>query len=159
MVLPAIFNVMDANPNVNILIGGDYEIYNMFDKYPLGRKTFIPPVPYDTYPVMLQMSDIWLAPLEDTVFNRAKSDIKLVDAAAAGIPFLASSLPQYIPWGKEGGSGIASDPKDWQDNLDILVDHPSLRKHLGMVGKKRSGWRESEVYGSLWANILWRILK
>lgn len=52
-------------------------------------------VPIDEYPSLMAGLDIGLVPLRDAPFNRAKSWIKGIEYAAAGIPFVASDLPEY----------------------------------------------------------------
>ena len=39
--------------------------------------------------------DLWICPLEDNEFNRCKSEIKLYEAWAGGIPVLVQRLPNY----------------------------------------------------------------
>ena len=39
--------------------------------------------------------DFAVAPLVDTPFNRCKSDLKILEYSALGLPVIASDLPQY----------------------------------------------------------------
>lgn len=74
------------------------------------------------YPRLLNM-DIGIAPLRDTPFNHAKSDIKLLEYSASGIPWVGSSLSAYEGLRKSWGIGrTASKPSQWLKHLRDLRD-------------------------------------
>lgn len=74
------------------------------------------------YPSLLNM-DIGIAPLRDTPFNHAKSDIKLLEYSASGIPWVGSSLSAYESLRKNWGIGrTASKPSQWLKHLRDLRD-------------------------------------
>ena len=79
--------------------------------------------PFDEYPQMLTM-DIGIVPLRDTPFNHAKSDIKGLEYAASGIPFIASDLPSYRSLYESWGAGffLAKRPHDWIKALNKMMD-------------------------------------
>lgn len=86
----------------------------------------------ENYPSLLVM-DVGIAPLKDTPFNHAKSDIKLLEYSSSGIPWVASSLSSYSALSKSWGLGrVATRPKDWIKHLSSLRD-PSLRKEEGQA--------------------------
>lgn len=71
--------------------------------------------------------DIGVVPLVDIPFNHAKSWIKGLEYAAAGIPFIASPLPEYVRLNQEFGIGrLASTPSEWKEHIEELSD-PSVR--------------------------------
>lgn len=153
LVLPALRQVMAEDEAVKVMIGGDKTIYDMFSDLPEKRKLFIPGMPYDTYPVMVQACDVWLAPLVDNHFNRAKSDIKLVDAVAARVPWLASPLPQYNDWACTGSGSIVKDG-DWYDALKVATRDVNYRFVAGQQGEGVRMQRSSTVYGKQWADVV-----
>lgn len=75
------------------------------------------------YPEMLTM-DIGIVPLRDIPFNHAKSDIKGLEYASAGIPFIASALPSYRSLFETWGTGmfLAKRPNDWIKATNKLLD-------------------------------------
>jgi glycosyltransferase involved in cell wall biosynthesis len=89
--------------------------------------TTSPLATYDTYPSLLNF-DVGIVPLSDTPFNYAKSDIKGLEYAASGIPFVSSYSPSYESLMKDWGSGffVAKKPNDWIKSLNKLKDY-SLR--------------------------------
>lgn len=85
------------------------------------------------YPSLLQGIDIGLVPLETSPFNKAKSALKGMEYAAAGIPFVAQALPEY-EW--FGAGLVARKPKDWIRALERLTD-PVERKTIGAAARER----------------------
>ena len=85
-------------------------------------------VPYARYEEALQTSDIALLPLHDNIFNRAKSDLKFIEAANCGATCLASPTV-YSEVLKDGENGfIFNDLKDFSDKLKILIDNSETRQ-------------------------------
>lgn len=80
-----------------------------------------PMAPIDEYPVLFRGLDVGLVPLADCTFNRAKSWIKGIEYAAAGVPFVASDSPAYRRLRERHGIGrIAIRPRDWVRHLGAL---------------------------------------
>jgi glycosyltransferase involved in cell wall biosynthesis len=78
--------------------------------------------------------DIAIAPLADTEFNRAKSWLKPLEAAAFGLPFVASDVPAY----RELGFGrLARRPDQWRRHFEELLD-PAVRKAEGQSNRVRA---------------------
>jgi len=67
--------------------------------------------------------DIGVVPLSDVDFNEAKSCIKGLEYAAAGVPFIASPSREYIELHDEYGVGrLASTPEEWVQHFLELSD-------------------------------------
>jgi glycosyltransferase involved in cell wall biosynthesis len=74
--------------------------------------------------------DIGLAPLCDTPFNRAKSNIKALEYGALGVAGVYSDLPPYQnPDGGPGAFGplVGPDPGVWEKTIVRLVTDAKLR--------------------------------
>lgn len=88
-----------------------------------------PMVPAHEYPSLLDM-DIGIIPLSPVPFNEAKSDIKGLEYAAAGIPFVAQSTGSYRSLRDNYGIGLVADrATDWVKNIKKLFE-PSYREEL-----------------------------
>jgi hypothetical protein len=76
----------------------------------------------EEYPSLLDFH-IGLVPLRDTPFNYAKSDIKGLEYAAAGIPFVASPSPAYTELRERWGDNvlIAKRPADYVRHIRSLI--------------------------------------
>lgn len=127
----------------------------------IGVRFELPPERYD-HRVMVQFHrlpdhiagfDIAIAPLDDIPFNRARSDVKVKEYSAVGIPWLASPVGPYTGYGeKQGGRLVAAD--GWYDAIDRLVVKERDRRKLA---KRAAGWgREQTVSRNLdaWESVV-----
>jgi glycosyltransferase involved in cell wall biosynthesis len=73
--------------------------------------------------------DVGLAPLRDTAFNRARSNVKLKEYAAAGAMWLASPVGPYAGMGEEQGGLLVRDD-EWLATLEALLLDPDRRRAL-----------------------------
>lgn len=93
------------------------------------------------YPSLLTM-DIGIVPLSKTPFNMAKSDIKGLEYAASGIPFIAQNLDSYVNLYKTLDVGvIAKTPMDWIKSIKRLCD-PKVREELGTPMREQIASRD-----------------
>ena len=86
--------------------------------------------PYERYVEELRSSDIALLPLNDTEFNRAKSDLKFIEAAGNGAAVLAAPTV-YAATVRDGETGlIYRSPKEFAQKFDLLIRRADLRRTL-----------------------------
>lgn len=90
----------------------------------------LPLLPVMQYPSLLAPIDIGLIPLIDNDFNKAKSFLRGIEFAAAGIPFIASPSPEYLRLCASGIGRIARTPDEWARHVEELRD-PEIRKAEG----------------------------
>ena len=96
--------------------------------------------------------DIAIAPLADLAFNRARSDIKLKEYAASGVPWLASPVGPYLGLGEaQGGRLVPND--DWFDALEALITNSSLRRQLGENGRAWAAQQTIDGVADLWEQV------
>jgi hypothetical protein len=95
------------------------------------NKSFTPLCDYDTYMDLLGTSEISLMPLDDTPFNRAKSDLKFIEAGACRVAALASRVVygNSIAHGETGL--IFADPDEFHRQFLRLTAIPDLALALG----------------------------
>jgi len=87
------------------------------------RVRHAPLAPIETYPFLFRGLDVGLVPLRNVPFNQAKSAIKGLEYAAAGVPFVAADLPEYVRLHADRGIGrLARRTRDWTRNLEALLD-------------------------------------
>jgi len=78
------------------------------------------------YPHLFDPIDIGIVPLSYRPFNEAKSCLKGMEYAAAGIPFVAAATSEYRWLERLGCGRTAKRPKDWLYHLRQLLD-PQVR--------------------------------
>ena len=108
----------------------------------------------ETWPLALSGLGIGIAPLADSRFNAAKSWLKPLEYAAAGVPCLASPRAEYARLAKLGVGWLARDHKDWRRKLKTLTEDQSLRTELSERGRavarrhtiEENAWRWLEVW-------------
>ena len=83
----------------------------------------------DQYPAELAKFDVLVAPLQDNTFNRGKSLIKGLEAAAAGVVPVMSPAADYLRLHDDYGIGlIARTPDEWFDRVRTLLTDHDLRR-------------------------------
>jgi SAM-dependent methyltransferase len=107
-----------------------------FDALETPHKTFTPTCDYDTYMRILGGSEISFMPLSDTPFNRAKSDLKFIEAGSYRVAALASTVV-YGNSVEDGRTGLLfRDPVEFQARLLRLVAMPELARNLGDAARR-----------------------
>jgi hypothetical protein len=101
-----------------------------FDALDTPYKTFTPICDYETYLAMLGQAEISFMPLADNGFNRAKSDLKFIEAGSRGVASLASSVV-YGDSIVNGQTGLLfSDANELQARLLRMVAMPELAREI-----------------------------
>ncbi len=78
-------------------------------------------------------------PYDDTLINRTKCSVKLIDLLAAGLPVVANAVGQNVEYLQEGVSGRLTPPEDDQamaEALAALLQAPELSHKLGQAGRQ-----------------------
>lgn len=104
----------------------------------------VPLVESTLYPSSLTM-DIGIAPLSDTPFNHAKSDIKLLEYSSSGIPWIGSPRTAYRELKEEWGIGrLAKNGQQWIKHLNELKD-PEVRALEGIALREKAWTRDISI--------------
>lgn len=93
-----------------------------------------PSEPFHDLPRHLARYDIGIAPLVDIPFNAARSNIKVKEYAASGVPWLASPRAPYRALGEREG-GLLVEDDAWEAALDELIGNKRRRNQLARAGK------------------------
>lgn len=135
---PALARLLRARPEIVLQIVGELALPPEMDGF-ADRIERMPPKDFRTWLGLLANADIALAPLEDTAFNDAKSNIKFLEAAILGVPCVCSPRANFRSVVVHGETGMLADDDDaWFAALDRLAAEPSLRARIGDAGR-RSG--------------------
>ena len=130
LIADALARVFEKRPNVSLLLVGVSAIPGELVRFE-NRIDFHDPVSWQELPRLMASVDINLAPLVDTVFTRAKSENKWVDAALVGTPTIASNVGAFAEMVRNGETGRLCDGCDaWEDALLDLIDCPDRRLRI-----------------------------
>lgn len=99
------------------------------------RKNFTPLCDHATYLALLGASEISFMPLADTAFNRAKSDLKFIEAAACRVVPLASAVV-YAGAIEDGKTGlIFRDAQELRARLLRLISFPAMAREIAEAAR------------------------
>jgi len=107
---------------------------------------FVGQQPYDKYILYLGASDVFLLPMLDNMFNRARWPLRLGDYLAAGRPIVATALPEIEKVvGKCGFLSKPGNPEDFANKILEIIRDADLRKQMGKrareLAEKKYSWR------------------
>lgn len=105
------------------------------------RYTHMTGIPYGSLPESLVHFDFALAPLARTAVNDARSDVKLKEYAAVGVPWLASPVGPYAGLGEQQGGRLVADG-DWFAAIESLMNDADARR---VLSQRAMRWAESEM--------------
>lgn len=135
-----------AEPNRRLMLVGHFDL----SRLPEGLEDQVETVKFADYPrylSALERANCAVMPLCDDIFNRCKSAVRVIDAAAVGVPAIVGSvgdLPQVVQHGKTGF--VAQNSTDWMAALREIAAAPTDAKQMGR--KARTGleahWQASD---------------
>lgn len=131
LVLPALSKVMETHRNVTLMVGGELDVPDALMPFSDRIVTF-PFCDWRRLPNYIASCDINIAPLENTLFNRAKSENKWIEASLVKVPTVASNVGAFKKMIQDGVTGfLCDDCEDWCAVLERLIIDSGLRKSVG----------------------------
>ncbi|MGC8787184.1 MAG: glycosyltransferase family 4 protein, partial [Anaerolineae bacterium] len=91
-------------------------------------------VPPQQLPAHFALAQVAIYPFDDTLINRTKCAVKLIDLLAAGVPVVADNVGQNTEYIEHGVSGLLVSPGDTERFVDATVQllrDPALASRLG----------------------------
>jgi len=164
--MPIIVNpinkIMDKHKNVHLTLMGVFEkeAIELVAKEHPDRVHIEGWNEINVLPMSMVDCDIGIAPLEDNLFNRSKSNVKFLHYSCLGIPTVASKLEPYESI-VDGSTGfLASNEDEWFDRLDKLVQDQALRDSLGFRARMQviKQYDISQTY-SKWLQVFEHVLR
>lgn len=150
---PHVARFLKQNPDVGFhLIGGEYEDWLKLGADRVRSTGWINGVENVWRAIDF---DIALAPLRPHVFNQSKSNLKAMEAAALGIPIVASDCGPYPGFVEHGKTGfLVKRDHEWGKFLRELVNDADMRAEMGAAAKEKA--RQWTLEGNIndWAHAL-----
>ena len=137
---------MKRNPKLRFhLMGGEYGDWLKLPKEQLDSSGWINGVESVWRSIDF---DIALAPLRPHLFNQSKSNLKALEAAALGIPIIASDCGPYPGFVEHGKTGfLVKRDHEWGKFLRELVNDEDMRNEMGAAAKEKA--REWTLEGNI----------
>ena len=127
----ALLDILKKYPHVHLIIHGTLNLPEGFKAFS-GQIHTIPFMKASEYYAALNSYDINIAPLEPSVFNDAKSNIKYLEASVVHMPTIASGVAEYKAIIDDGVNGfIATNKNEWVLAFEKLIQDETLRDTMG----------------------------
>lgn len=133
MILPVLVKLMEKYETLSLHLVGELDLPEALRSFQ-ERIVVHPFTDWRKLPEMIAQVDINLAPLENTIFNRAKSENKWVEAALVKVPTVASDIGAFHEMVENGKTGIlCRDAEQWEEALSALIEQPQYRLLIGQT--------------------------
>lgn len=130
LIQPAVAKIMEKYPQTELHIAGILDIPKELEAFK-ERVIAHPFADWKKLPEMIASMDINLAPLEESIFNEAKSENKWVEAALVRVPTIASNLGAFKRMIEHNKTGILANTCDeWYEGLESLVVDAQKREYI-----------------------------
>lgn len=127
LIKPALLRILDEFTNVKLVLLGELDLPKDLQKYSsqIEKQGF---VDWKKLPELIASVDINLAPIEENIFNDAKSENKWVEAALVKVPTVASRFGAFKVCITDEKTGLlCSDSEEWYLKLKKLIINKEFR--------------------------------
>lgn len=132
LIMPNIIRAMKKHSNLYLQVVGLLDVPDEMLEFK-DRIIFSHFVDWTKLPMLIRSIDINLAPLEQSIFNEAKSENKWTEAALVKIPTIASDVGAFKSQIVDGKTGLlCKTKKDWDEKLEKLILSKELRESIGL---------------------------
>jgi glycosyltransferase involved in cell wall biosynthesis len=136
LVAPVLRVLLDQQPRLRLRCYGGLRVPDALSALGPERVELRPAVPWDELLAHVAAVDIAIAPLIDNPQRRAKSAVKVLEAALVGVPTVAQRLDPYEAAVEHGVTGfLAAGPAEWHAALQALVSSPEARRSIGEAAR------------------------
>ena len=129
MIMNPMISIMKNFPDVVLYIAGPLDVPEPLNDYK-DRIRAVPFMDWRDLPSLISLVDINIAPLEDTIFNRAKSENKWVEASLVKTVTVASNVGAFAEMVKDGETGFLCKEDEWEACLKRLIEDADLRQSV-----------------------------
>lgn len=133
MILPVIKKLMKEHENLYLKVVGLLDIPEELQEFK-DRILTTPFVTWTELPRIIASIDINLAPLENTIFNEAKSENKWTEASLCKVVTVASNIGAFKTCITDGEDGLLCDTiEDWYNKLNKVIIDKKYRNKIANV--------------------------
>ena len=130
MISPVLIKILIEHPNVFLKLVGKLDLPQ--ELIPIKNQIiFAKFEDWEKLPAIIASVDINIVPLEDTIFNQAKSENKWIEAALVKVPTIASKVGAFEQMIENGVTGIlCKNNEEWYIALRELIINKEKRISL-----------------------------
>lgn len=126
---------LSAQDNRRLMILGHFDLSRLHP----GLRDRIEPhafTCYSGYLDRLAHADCAIMPLADDMFNRCKSAVRVLDAAAVAVPSIVGAVSDAARVVQHGKTGfVAQRPRDWATALDTVARDSTVTRAMGEAAR------------------------
>lgn len=146
LILPVIKRLFEEYSNLYLRIVGPLDVPAELEVYK-NRILCHKFVKWEALPSLIASVDINLSPLEDNIFNEAKSENKWVEAALVKVPTVASRVGAFEEMITDQQTGIlCSSESEWYEKLKALIENSKLRAEIGNAAYNHALAEHTTIY-------------
>lgn len=124
-----IIKLMNNFPNVELHLVGHIDLPEEFKSFK-NRVVTHDYVDWTELPALIAKVNINLAPLKESIFNEAKSEIKWIEAALVDVVTVASDIGAFHDLILDGVTGVLCKDNEWYEKLDEVVSNSNYRNEI-----------------------------
>lgn len=149
LIMPALIKIMDEFSNVKLCVMGYLDLPDELGRFEgrIIRRKFSD---WRGLPEVIAGLDINLAPIEETLFNEAKSENKWTEAALCKVVTVASDFGAFREVIEDGETGmLCKTGKEWYEKIRKLVLDEGLRKRIAENANRKAMRGHVTTYSGL----------
>lgn len=130
MLIPVLTSLMEKYSQIELHIVGELSIPEEFLPFKdrIVSREF---VHWKELPSLISSVDINIAPLNDTIFNEAKSEIKWIEASLVKVPTIASNIGAFKKMIVNNETGLLCNSiEEWKEAFELLINNEKERKRI-----------------------------
>ena len=131
MILAPLCRVLKENKQVRLVLAGEIDLPDPLKRYQ-DQIESLKFRDWKELPELIASVDINLVPLQDTIFNRAKSENKWLEASLVKVPTIASRVGAFQMMIHDCKDGILCEntEEDWYQKISGLIQNADYRREL-----------------------------
>lgn len=136
LIKPVLKKLLKKYKEMELHLVGQLNLPEDLEKYK-SQIVIHPFVDWRELPNLISQVDVNLAPLEQSIFNEAKSENKWVEAALVKVPTVASNVGAFARMIEHGKTGyLCNNSEEWENILETLIKDNDKRKEIALNAYK-----------------------
>uniref|UniRef100_UPI0006CF66FB glycosyltransferase n=1 Tax=Clostridium sp. NkU-1 TaxID=1095009 RepID=UPI0006CF66FB len=131
IIRPVLMRILEEYTQIGLILVGELETSDEINRF--GERIMkMGMTSWQELPKLIVRADVNLAPLEDTIFNRSKSEIKWIEAALVKVPTVASNIGAFKTMIEDGMTGILCEniEDSWYKGICRIIDDKTERLRI-----------------------------